>query len=132
MAAFVVGFARRGKPVGMLATFLEIRPRERIVYAYTVRTDGISISSSLVTVEFIGTNETTMMTFTEQAVFVDAADGDVRESGTGFGFERLCHAMLEDGQVRQPLRAYLSLGGDAQPIRVSTSDFGSDCVGERP
>lgn len=85
-----------GSEQAMLATFLEIHPRERIVYAYTMRTDGISISSSLVTVEFVGTNGTTMMTFTEQAVFADPADGDVRESGTGVGFERLRHAMLEE------------------------------------
>jgi len=84
-----------GTEQAMLATFLEIHLRERIVYAYTMRTDGISISSSLVTVEFVGTNGSTMITFTEQAVFVDPTDGDVRQSGTGIGFERLRRVMLE-------------------------------------
>lgn len=80
----------------MLATFLEIRPRERIVYAYAMRTDGISISSSLVTVAFVGRNDSTTMTFTEQAVFGDLVDGDVRETGTVLGFELLRQAMLQD------------------------------------
>ncbi len=43
------------------------------------------------------------MTFTEQAVFGSAADGDIREKGTGIGFTRLEEAMaeaLEGGQSR--------------------------------
>jgi uncharacterized protein YndB with AHSA1/START domain len=88
-----------GTEQAMLATILEVRPRERIVYAYTMRTNGVSISSSLVTVEFSGRAGTTMMTFTEQAVFGDAADGDVRESGTGIGFERLHQVMLQVDQA---------------------------------
>jgi hypothetical protein len=35
------------------------------------------------------------MTYTEQSVFRDAADGDIRERGTGVGFDRLRQAMLE-------------------------------------
>jgi len=87
-----------GTEQAMLATFLEIHPRERIVYAYTMRTDGQPISSSLVTVEFAGTDGKTRMTFTEQAVFRAAADGDIRESGTGIGFDRLRQAMLEESE----------------------------------
>lgn len=88
-----------GTEQAMLAYFLEIAPRERIVYAYTMRTDGRTISSSLVTVEFVGRSGRsgrTTMTFTEQAMFGQAADGDIRESGTGTGFERLCEVMAED------------------------------------
>ncbi len=77
----------------MLAHFLEIAPRQRIVYAYTMRTDARSISSSLVTVEFAGAPGGTTMTFTEQAVFADSKDGDIREGGTGVGFDRLREIM---------------------------------------
>src|SRR5215217_3967842 len=79
----------------MLAHFLEIHPRQRIVYAYTMRTDGVPISSSLVTVEFNGGGGKTMMTFTEQAVFGSGAYGDIREQGTGVGFTRLQEAVAE-------------------------------------
>jgi uncharacterized protein YndB with AHSA1/START domain len=82
-----------GVEQAMLAHFLEIAPRQRIVYAYTMRSNGESISSSLVTVEFTGRRGKTTMTFTEQAVFRDAKDGDIRESGTGVGFDRLHEAM---------------------------------------
>ena len=79
----------------MLAHFLEVHPRQRIVYAYTMRTNEVSISSSLVTVEFEGQDGKTIMTFTEQAVFVNSADGDMRESGTGIGFSRLQEIMAD-------------------------------------
>lgn len=85
-----------GVEQAMLAHFLEIAPRQRIVYAYTMRTNGESISSSLVTVEFTGSSGGTTMTFTEQAVFGDAKDGDIRESGTGVGFDRLREAMAAE------------------------------------
>ena len=84
-----------GTEQAMVASFLEIHPRERIVYAYAMRTNGVSISSSLVTVEFAGHHGTTTMIFTEQAVFADPADGDIRQSGTGLGFDRLREVMLE-------------------------------------
>jgi uncharacterized protein YndB with AHSA1/START domain len=82
-----------GTEHAMLAHYLDISPWQRIVYAYTMRSDERSISSSLVTVEFTGAAGGTIMTFTEQAVFNDARDGDFRESGTGVGFERLREVM---------------------------------------
>jgi uncharacterized protein YndB with AHSA1/START domain len=84
-----------GTEMAMLAHFLEIEPRQRITYAYTMRFNGRSISSSLVTVEFTPDQDGTTMTFTEQATFADPADGDIRESGTGIGFARLYDAMVE-------------------------------------
>ena len=84
-----------GTEQAMLAHFLEVHPRERLVYAYTMRTNGAPISSSLVTVEFKGQDGKTIMTFTEQAVFSDSADGDIRESGTGIGFLRLQEIMRD-------------------------------------
>lgn len=79
----------------MLAHFLEVHPRQRIVYAYTMRSDDVPISSSLVTVQFEGRDGKTIMTFTEQAVFANPADGDMRESGTGIGFSRLQDIMAD-------------------------------------
>ncbi|MGF6178704.1 SRPBCC family protein [Ensifer sp. 4252] len=85
-----------GTVLTMLAHFLEIAPRQRIVYAYAMRKDGENISSSLVTVEFAGAPGRTTMTFTEQAVFSDPKDGDIRENGTGVGFDRLREIMSAD------------------------------------
>jgi uncharacterized protein YndB with AHSA1/START domain len=82
-----------GTEQAMIAHYLDIQPRQHIVYAYTMRTNGVSISSSLVTVEFSPQPGKTIMTFTEQAVFGSAKDGDIRESGTGDGFERLRQEM---------------------------------------
>ena len=84
-----------GTEQAMLAHFLEIHPRQRIVYAYTMRTNGVPISSSLVTVEFESRDGTTIMTFTEQAVFGNSTDGYTRESGTAVGFARLQKVMAD-------------------------------------
>lgn len=43
-----------GTEQSLLAHFLEIHPRQRIVYAHPMRTEGELVSSSLVTVEFEG------------------------------------------------------------------------------
>lgn len=77
----------------MLARFLEIAPRQHILYAYTMRTNGVHVSSSLVTVEFGGSAGRTTMIFTEQAAFSDPTDGESRENGTGVGLDRLCEAV---------------------------------------
>lgn len=80
----------------MAAHFLEIHPAERIVYAYVMRTAGVPISSSLVTIELLPAGETTRMVYTEQAVFGDPRDGDIREAGTGIGFDRLVEALAAE------------------------------------
>ena len=85
-----------GTEQAMIARYFEIVPATRIVYAYAMRTGGTNISSSLVTVEFIPSGADTSMTFTEQAVFTDSRDGDVRESGTGVGFDRLADIMSSE------------------------------------
>lgn len=90
-----------GTEQAMLAHFLEIHPRERIVYAYTMRTSGEPISSSLVTVEFAASDAATLMTFTEQAVFRDKGIGDIRQGGTALGFDRLAEAMAADSTDRR-------------------------------
>lgn len=84
-----------GLTMAMVAHYLEIVPAKRIVYAYTMRVGETTISSSLVTVQFTPVAAKTLMTFTEQAVFGRAADGDTRQSGTGIGFDRLVAVLGE-------------------------------------
>jgi uncharacterized protein YndB with AHSA1/START domain len=79
--------------MAMVAHFLEIAPATRLVYAYAMRSGTKTISSSLVTVEFTASAGNTLMTWTEQAVFDSVATGDMRESGTGVGLNRLIEAM---------------------------------------
>ncbi len=79
---------RGGPPGGPVytyeATYRDIVPAERIVYAYTMEADGTLISVSVTTVEFAPAGAGTTLTFTEQGVFLDGADTPaVREKGTG-------------------------------------------------
>jgi uncharacterized protein YndB with AHSA1/START domain/DNA-binding transcriptional ArsR family regulator len=79
---------RGGPPGGPVytydATYRDIVPDERIVYGYTMATDDTLISVSVTTVEFNPAPSGTMLTFTEQGVFLDGGDTPaIREKGTG-------------------------------------------------
>ena len=82
-----------GTPYGFRAQYFDIVPGERIIYAYAMNAGSKQISSSLVTVEFAARDAMTRMTYTEQAVFSDVADAEIRDSGTGSGFDRLLLAI---------------------------------------
>jgi uncharacterized protein YndB with AHSA1/START domain len=78
-----------GTEHGFVAHYMEIVPAERIIYAFRMDAEGRPVSSSLATVELVPSGAATRMTYTEQAAFADPAIADMRESGTGSGFDRL-------------------------------------------
>jgi uncharacterized protein YndB with AHSA1/START domain len=51
------------------ATYCEILPDERIVYAYEMRIDGVRLSVSLATIELFSTDAGTRIVITEQGAF---------------------------------------------------------------
>jgi len=76
------------------ATYQEIVPNERIVYGYTMDADDVRISVSVTTVEFKAVGSTTVLTFTEQGVFLDGNDTlAAREGGTRALLENLAKAL---------------------------------------
>lgn len=76
------------------AHYFDIVPGERIVYAYEMSLGIKRLSVSLATVVFTADGVKTRMTFTEQAVVLDAGAGlEMRASGTGSGFDRLIAIM---------------------------------------
>jgi uncharacterized protein YndB with AHSA1/START domain len=72
------------------ASYQDIVPDERIVYAYDMHRDDTRISVSLATVELVSAGAGTRLRFTEQAAFLDGQDtpGE-RERGTGTLLENL-------------------------------------------
>jgi uncharacterized protein YndB with AHSA1/START domain len=81
-------FNRGGPPGGPVhtynATYRNIVDGERIVYDYFMEADDTLISVSVTTVELSPTPSGTILTFTEQGVFLDGADTmAIREKGTG-------------------------------------------------
>ena len=89
---------RGGPPNGPIygyeATYQDIVPEERIVYSYTMDTDGTVISVSVTTVEFAAASTGTTLTLTEQGVFLDGGDTlAVREKGTGELLDQLGAAL---------------------------------------
>ena len=65
------------------ATYYDIVPNRRIIYAYDMHHSGRYLSVSLATIEFIADGDRTRMTFTEQGAFLDGYDdAGSRERGT--------------------------------------------------
>ncbi len=88
----LIGTAPNGRKTDFDAVYNDIVTDTRLVYTYTMRLDDVPISVSLATVEFAPAPKGTCMTFTEQAVFLDAYDdpeGRDRKRGTDAHFERL-------------------------------------------
>lgn len=90
-----------GPPEGPIftydASYQELVPEQRIVYTYTLDSDGTRISVSLTTVELIEVEGGTKLIFTEQGAFFDGLDTpEVREHGTNVLMDALGKA-LEGG-----------------------------------
>ena len=80
-------YSSGGPPEGPIFTFdasyLELVPEQRIVYTYTLDSDGTRISVSITTVELIEVEGGTKLIFTEQGAFFDGHDTpEIREHGT--------------------------------------------------
>lgn len=76
------------------ATYLDIVPDARIVYAYTMHLDAVKISVSLATVEFRPDGAATRLVVTEQGAFLDGYDdAGQREAGTRSLLDNLAAAL---------------------------------------
>ena len=65
------------------ATYYDIVPEQRIVYAYEMYLDGKRISVSLATMEFTAVEGKTLLVMHEDGAFLDGFDKpEVRERGT--------------------------------------------------
>lgn len=72
------------------ATYLDIVPEERIVYAYEMHLDDVKISVSLATIELKADGQGTRLLITESGAFLDGYDdAGSREHGTNFLMDRL-------------------------------------------
>jgi uncharacterized protein YndB with AHSA1/START domain len=84
------GKAPGGNDYTYEATYQDIVPDERIVYAYEMHMNGTRISVSLSTVELKADGDGTRLVYTEQGAFLDGHDTPAqREGGTGGLFEAL-------------------------------------------
>jgi uncharacterized protein YndB with AHSA1/START domain len=95
-------YSRGGPPEGPIFTFdasyQELVPERRIVYTYTLDSDGTRISVSITTVELIEADGGTKLIFTEQGAFFDGHDTpEIREHGTNVMLDAL-GKVLEEGE----------------------------------
>lgn len=81
----------KGEPAHVFeATFHDIVPNERIIFAYNMALGERLISVSLTAIEFKAARGGTRMTFTEHGAFLDGYDGAAeREEGTRIGLSNL-------------------------------------------
>ena len=68
------------------AVYYDIVPGQRLVYSYEMYADGVRISVSVATIEFVSTDDGTVLTWTEQGAYLDGFDGQdaarLRQGGT--------------------------------------------------
>lgn len=93
-------YSSGGPPEGPVfvfnAIYQEIVPEQRIVYTYTLDSDGKRMSVSITTIEFIEVEGGTTLIFTEQGAFFDGLDTpEVREHGTNELLDALGKALAE-------------------------------------
>jgi uncharacterized protein YndB with AHSA1/START domain len=96
-------YSSGGPPEGPIFTFdanyQELVPEQRIVYTYTLDSDGKRISVSITTVELVKVEGGTKLIFTEQGVFFDGHDTlEIREHGTNFMLDAL--GKVVEGEVQ--------------------------------
>ncbi|MBE1443780.1 SRPBCC family protein [Paenibacillus sp. OAS669] len=94
-------YSSGGPPEGPVFTFdaiyQELVPEQRIVYTYTLDSDGKRFSVSTTTVELIQTSDGTKLIFTEQGAFFDGHDTpEIREHGTTIMLDALGKALEEE------------------------------------
>jgi uncharacterized protein YndB with AHSA1/START domain len=74
-----------GRKMRYDATFYDIVPTQRIVYAYEMYSNESRISVSVASIQFLEAANTTKLVWTEQGVFLDGLDtSDLREGGTSW------------------------------------------------
>jgi uncharacterized protein YndB with AHSA1/START domain len=85
-----IGGPKGGPHSAFRATYLNIVPNERIIFAYDMDIDGVPISVSVTTIELKREGSQTHLTFTEQGAYLDAFDKpEMREHGTREILEQL-------------------------------------------
>ena len=76
------------------ALYFDVVPDERLVYAYEMHLDDRKISVSLATMQLRSEAGGTLLTVTEQGVFLDGYDdGGSRENGTGWLMDKLAASL---------------------------------------
>jgi uncharacterized protein YndB with AHSA1/START domain len=80
------GFKMDGVTLRFDARYYDVVPDRRIVYSYEMYADDARISVSVATIQFAKSDEGTVLTHTEQGVYLDGIDGieapRLREEGT--------------------------------------------------
>jgi uncharacterized protein YndB with AHSA1/START domain len=71
-----------GAPLEYHTSYQDIVPNRRIVYAYSMGVGGRCVSASLVTFEFLTTDNGTELVLTEQGAYFEGSGGpEMREAG---------------------------------------------------
>ena len=80
------GFGYQGIRYQYDARYYDITPEQRIIYSYEMYADGVRISVSVTTIEFLAAGGGTALMWTEQGAYLDGFDGpqapQLREGGT--------------------------------------------------
>lgn len=89
-----------GPPITNESVYQVIQPNERIILAYAMAIDGVPLSGSLLTMEYLPEGSGTKLIFTEQGAYLDGKDGPVhREEGSRELLESLARILGEEAKA---------------------------------
>jgi uncharacterized protein YndB with AHSA1/START domain len=89
-----------GPPITNESVYQVIQPNERIILAYAMAIDGVPLSGSLLTMEYLPEGSGTKLVFTEQGAYLDGKDGPVhREEGSRELLESLARILGEEAKA---------------------------------
>ncbi|WP_332691936.1 SRPBCC family protein [Bosea sp. (in: a-proteobacteria)] len=89
-----------GPPITNESIYQVIQPNERIILAYAMAIDGVPLSGSLLTMEYLPEGSGTKLVFTEQGAYLDGKDGPVhREEGSRELLESLARILGEEAKA---------------------------------
>ena len=87
-----------GRTMRYDATFYDIVPGQRIVYSYEMYSNESRISISVASIQFLKTDSTTTLVWTEQGAFLDGLDtSEQREGGTSWLTDNLAEYLDAGG-----------------------------------
>ena len=89
-----------GPPITNESVYQVIQPNERIILAYAVAIDGVPLSGSLLTMEYLPEGSGTKLVFTEQGAYLGGKDDPVhREEGSRELLESLARILGEEAKA---------------------------------
>jgi len=89
-----------GRKMRYDAMYYDIVPNQRLVYSYEMYADGSRISVSVASIQFLESEISTSLVWTEQGAFLDGLDtSELREGGTSWMVDNMAEYFVQQRMI---------------------------------